>query len=70
MQYHFRIEEVPVMRPTPTIGVIAEVKTELDWTTNVRIAPITMAKYPVSHGTYGMSELMNFCKTFDIAPGK
>lgn len=34
---------------SPTSGVMAEVKTELLWTTNVTPAPTNMAMYPVSH---------------------
>ena len=62
--------QIPVMRPTAARGVRAEVKTELDCMRNVSIAPINIAKYPVSQGTQGKSELMNFCKTFHIVPRK
>lgn len=41
---------------SPTRGVMAEVNTELLWTTNVTPAPTTMAMYPVSHPNgYGRS---------------
>jgi hypothetical protein len=32
------------MTPTPTSGVNADVKTELDWTKKVIMAPMAMAK--------------------------
>lgn len=41
---------------SPTRGVMAEVKTELLWTTNVTPAPTTIAMYPASHSNgYGRS---------------
>lgn len=45
---------------SPTRGVMAEVKTELLWTTNVTPAPTTMAMYPVSQPNgYGRSVEIN-----------
>lgn len=41
---------------SPTRGVMAEVNTELLWTTNVTPAPTSMAMYPDSHPNgYGRS---------------
>ena len=48
------------INPSPTRGVRVEVKTELDWTTNVSKPPITMARYPVNQGRCLMSAFTNF----------
>ena len=55
-------EQLTEISPTPTNGVNTEVKTELDWTRNVMIAPTKIATYPVNQGTYGMSAFMNFLR--------
>ena len=55
-------EQLTEISPTPTNGVNVEVKTELDWTRNVMIAPTKIATYPVNQGTYGMSAFMNFLR--------
>uniref|UniRef100_A0A4W6C523 Uncharacterized protein n=1 Tax=Lates calcarifer TaxID=8187 RepID=A0A4W6C523_LATCA len=58
---------------SPTRGVMAEVKTELLWTTNVTPAPTNMAMYPASHANgYGRSAcppvLMTLWMTFATWP--
>ena len=63
-------KELTEIRPTPTKGVKVEVNTELDWTKKVMIAPRRMATYPVSHGTYGISALINFFSKFAKVPRK
>ena len=64
------LNELTEIRPTPTKGVKVDVNTELDWTKKVMIAPRRMATYPVSHGTYGISALINFFSKFAKVPRK
>ena len=55
--------------PTPTRGVMADVKIELDWTKIVRPMPMTMAMYPVKYLHFpGNSALMNFFIPFLMFP--
>ena len=49
-------------------GVIVEVKMDELCTTTVMRAPMMMAKYPVSQGTYGMSELRVILMTWAMLP--
>ena len=43
---------------SPIRGVIVDVKMDELCTTTVMPAPMAMARYPVSQGTYGMSALI------------
>ena len=55
--------------PIPTSGVIADVKTELDWTRIVIPAPMRMATYPVRNPNgFGKSEFRVLRMTLAIFP--
>lgn len=52
----------------PISGVKVDVKIDDDCTITVIIAPISIAKYPVSHGAYGISAFITFLIIEAIVP--